>query len=121
MPPPHPAPARHRRTIGMPDYRGKVAVVTGGASGIGYAVASRAAAEGMTVVLADIDAERLDQAAASLRGRGAAVHAIWVDVADRESVRELAARVDAEAGDVWLLVNNAGVYLSAPFVEMPFA
>ena len=105
----------------MPDYRGKVAVVTGGASGIGCAVASRAVTEGMTVVLADIDAERLDQAAASLRGRGATVHAIWVDVADRESVQELAARVHAEVGDVWLLVNNAGVYLSAPFVQMPFA
>jgi NAD(P)-dependent dehydrogenase (short-subunit alcohol dehydrogenase family) len=105
----------------MPDYRGKVAVVTGGASGIGYAVASRAADEGMTVVLADIDAERLEQAAASLRGRGAAVHAFEVDVADPESVRKLAERVHAEAGDVWLLVNNAGVYLSAPFVEMPLA
>jgi NAD(P)-dependent dehydrogenase (short-subunit alcohol dehydrogenase family) len=102
----------------MPDYRGKVAVVTGGASGIGYAVASRAADEGMTVVLADIDTERLEQSAASLRGRGAVVHAFAVDVADPESVRKLAARVHAEVGDVWLLVNNAGVYLSAPFVEM---
>jgi NAD(P)-dependent dehydrogenase (short-subunit alcohol dehydrogenase family) len=105
----------------MPDYRGKVAVVTGGASGIGYAVASRAADEGMTVVLADIDTERLERAAASLRGRGAAAYAFEVDVADPESVRKLAERVHAEAGDVWLLVNNAGVYLSAPFVEMPLA
>jgi NADP-dependent 3-hydroxy acid dehydrogenase YdfG len=103
----------------LPDYRDKVAVVTGAASGIGYAVATRAAAEGMTVVLADIDTERLDQAAASLRGRGASAHAIEVDVADRESVQKLAARVQTEVGDVWLLVNNAGVYLSAPFVEMP--
>jgi NAD(P)-dependent dehydrogenase (short-subunit alcohol dehydrogenase family) len=105
----------------MADYRGKVAVVTGGASGIGYAVASRAADEGMTVVLADIDSERLDQAAASLRNRGAVVRTIGVDVAERESVQNLAARVEAEAGDAWLLVNNAGVYLSAPFVEMPLA
>jgi len=105
----------------MPDYRGKVAVVTGGASGIGYAVAARAADEGMTVVLADVDEPKLDRAAASLRGRGAAVHPIWADVADRESVRALAARVQAEVGDVWLLVNNAGVYLSAPFTEMPLA
>jgi NAD(P)-dependent dehydrogenase (short-subunit alcohol dehydrogenase family) len=105
----------------MPDYRGKVAVVTGGASGIGYAVAARAADEGMTVVLADVDEPKLDRAAASLRGRGAAVQPIWVDVADRESVQKLAARVQAQAGDVWLLVNNAGVYLSAPFVEMPIA
>jgi len=105
----------------MPDYRGKVAVITGGASGIGFAVAARAADEGMTVVLADIDGPKLDRAAASLRGRGTAVHPICVDVSDRESVRKLAARVQAEVGDVWLLVNNAGVYLSAPFVEMPIA
>ena len=105
----------------MPDYRDKVAVVTGAASGIGYAVASRAAAAGMRVVLADIDADRLGQAAASLAGRGASVHAIEVDVADREAVQNLAARVQAEVGDVWLLVNNAGVYLSAPFVDMPLA
>ena len=105
----------------MPDYRDKVAVVTGAASGIGYAVAARAAAEGMTVVLADIDTERLDQAVASLRGRGASAHAIEVDVADPESVQKLAARVQTGVGDVWLLVNNAGVYLSGPFVEMPLA
>jgi NADP-dependent 3-hydroxy acid dehydrogenase YdfG len=105
----------------MPDYRGRVAVVTGAASGIGYAVARRAAAEGMRVILADVDTERLDQAAASLAGRGANVHAIEVDVADRESVQKLATRVQTEVGDVWLLVNNAGVYLSGPFVEMPLA
>jgi NADP-dependent 3-hydroxy acid dehydrogenase YdfG len=105
----------------VPDYRDKVAVVTGAASGIGYAIASRAAAERMTVVLADIDIERLEQAAASLAARGASVHSMEVDVADRVSVQELAAAVRAEVGDVWLLVNNAGVYMSAPFVEMPLA
>jgi NADP-dependent 3-hydroxy acid dehydrogenase YdfG len=105
----------------LPDYRDKVAVVTGAASGIGYAVASRAAAEGMRVVLADIDTEGLDKAAASLAARGASVHALEVDVADRDSVQQLAARVRAEVGDVWLLVNNAGVYMSAPFVAMPLA
>jgi NADP-dependent 3-hydroxy acid dehydrogenase YdfG len=110
-----------RKGQAVPDYRDKVAVVTGAASGIGYAVATRAAAEGMTVVLADIDTERLDQAASSLRSRGARVHAIEVDVADRDSVQKLADRVQAEVGDAWLLVNNAGVYLSAPVVEMPLA
>ena len=105
----------------MPGFRGKIAVVTGAASGIGYAVASRAADEGMTVVLADIDAAKLAGAAAALQTAGADVQAIGVDVADRESVMRLAARVRDEVGDVWLLVNNAGVYLSAPFVEMPLA
>lgn len=105
----------------MPGYRGKVAVVTGAASGIGLAVAARAAAEGMTVVLADIDTGKLHDAAAALRGTGADVHSAWVDVSDRESVTDLARRVREDAGDTWLLVNNAGVYLSAPFTEMPAA
>ena len=105
----------------MPGYQGKVAVVTGAASGIGFAVAARAAAEGMTVVLADIDTGRLRDAAAALRGTGADVHSVWVDVSDRESVTDLARRVREDAGDAWLLVNNAGVYLSAPFTQMPAA
>jgi NAD(P)-dependent dehydrogenase (short-subunit alcohol dehydrogenase family) len=103
----------------VPGYRGKVAVVTGAASGIGFAVAARAAAEGMTVVLADIDTGKLRDAGAALRGTGADVHSIWVDVSDRESVTDLARRVREDAGEVWLLVNNAGVYLSAPFTQMP--
>jgi NADP-dependent 3-hydroxy acid dehydrogenase YdfG len=105
----------------VPGYQGKVAVVTGAASGIGFAVAERAAAEGMTVVLADIDSGRLRDAAAALRGTGADVHSAWVDVSDRESVTDLARRVREDAGDAWLLVNNAGVYLSAPFTQMPAA
>jgi NADP-dependent 3-hydroxy acid dehydrogenase YdfG len=105
----------------VPGYQGKVAVVTGAASGIGFAVAERAAAEGMTVVLADIDSGRLRDAAAALRGTGADVHSVWVDVSDRESVTDLARRVREDAGDAWLLVNNAGVYLSAPFTQMPAA
>jgi NAD(P)-dependent dehydrogenase (short-subunit alcohol dehydrogenase family) len=105
----------------MPGYQGKVAVVTGAASGIGYAVAARAAAEGMTVVLADIDAPRLEGAARSLREGGADARAMVADVSDRDSVTDLARRVAQEAGEVWLLVNNAGVYLSAPFTEMPAA
>lgn len=105
----------------MPGYRGKVAVVTGAASGIGFAVAARAAVEGMTVVLADIDTGKLRDAAAALRGTGADVHSVWADVSDRESVTDLARRVREDAGDAWLLVNNAGVYLSAPFTQMPAA
>jgi NADP-dependent 3-hydroxy acid dehydrogenase YdfG len=105
----------------VPGYLGKVAVVTGAASGIGYAVAARAAAEGMTVVLADIDERKLSDAVAALRGTGADVRSVWVDVSERDSVTDLARRVRDDVGDAWLLVNNAGVYLSAPFAEMPSA
>lgn len=101
----------------MPSYAGKVAVITGGASGIGYAIAQRAGAEGMTVALVDIEASALEDAAASLASRGVAVHAFEVDVSKRDAMIALADRVGAEVGDAWLLVNNAGVFVAAPFLE----
>jgi len=101
----------------MPSYDGKVAVITGGASGIGYAIAQRAGAEGMTVALIDVEAPALRDAAAALASHGVRVHAFEADVADREAMLAVAARVGAEVGDAWLLVNNAGVFVAAPFLE----
>jgi NAD(P)-dependent dehydrogenase (short-subunit alcohol dehydrogenase family) len=101
----------------MGTHNGKVAVVTGGASGIGYAIARRAAAEGMTVVLADVEAGTLERAAEILSGDGATVHAFEVDVSDRAAVMALAERVESEVGPTWLLANNAGVFVAAPFLE----
>ena len=101
----------------MPSYEGKVAVITGGASGIGYAIAQRAGAEGMTVVLVDVEAPALADACAALVAKGIAVHAFVADVSDREAMLELAQRVADEVGEVWLLVNNAGVFVAAPFLE----
>ena len=101
----------------MPSYEGKVAVVTGGASGIGYAIAQRAGAEGMAVVLVDVQAPALADAATVLASKGVAVHAFVADVSDREAMLALAQRVSDEVGEVWLLVNNAGVFVAAPFLE----
>jgi NAD(P)-dependent dehydrogenase (short-subunit alcohol dehydrogenase family) len=94
---------------------GRLAVITGGASGIGYAIAERAGAEGMTVVLVDIDAAALEGARATLESRGVAVHAMQADVSDRDAMMALADRVGDEVGETWLLVNNAGVFLAPPF------
>jgi NAD(P)-dependent dehydrogenase (short-subunit alcohol dehydrogenase family) len=105
----------------MSDYAGKVAVITGGASGIGLAIAQRAASEGMVVVIVDIDEDALAPARAQLEADGAVVHSYAVDVSDRDAVMALAQRVDAEVGDTWLLVNNAGVFLPGSFAEMPAA
>ncbi|MFI6643506.1 SDR family NAD(P)-dependent oxidoreductase [Streptomyces sp. NPDC050504] len=88
---------------------GQVAVVTGAASGIGLAMAERFAAEGLKVVLADVEEAALDKAAARLRGSGATVHARVVDVGERDSVRELADDAYATFGAVHVLCNNAGV------------
>ncbi|HPA37866.1 MAG TPA: SDR family NAD(P)-dependent oxidoreductase, partial [Phenylobacterium sp.] len=85
---------------------GKIAVITGGASGIGLAAAKRFATLGLKVCIADANPDALDKAAAELGGAGLAVR---VDVSDRASVEALADRVEAELGPVAVLMNNAGV------------
>ena len=93
----------------MQDLKGKVAVVTGAASGIGLALAERAAREGMRVVLADIEPGALAAAEEKMRAAGAEVLAVATDVAKRESVEALRDRTIATFGACHLLCNNAGV------------
>ncbi|MFF3418001.1 SDR family NAD(P)-dependent oxidoreductase [Streptomyces sp. NPDC002698] len=88
---------------------GQVAVVTGAASGIGLAMARRFAADGLKVVLADVEEGALEKAAGELREDGADVRARVVDVAERSEVLELAEDVYATFGAVHVLCNNAGV------------
>jgi NAD(P)-dependent dehydrogenase (short-subunit alcohol dehydrogenase family) len=85
----------------------RVAVITGGASGIGLAVAHKLSAAGMRLVIADIDKSQLNSAAYELRERGATVHAVCTDVSNREQVEALKRATDA-LGPVSLLMNNAG-------------
>jgi NAD(P)-dependent dehydrogenase (short-subunit alcohol dehydrogenase family) len=95
------------------DLRGRVAVVTGAASGLGRAMAERFAAEGMRVVLSDIDRAGLDDAARSLTEAGAEVHAVAADVSAADDVEHLADESFTRFGAVHLLCNNAGVVKSA--------
>jgi NAD(P)-dependent dehydrogenase (short-subunit alcohol dehydrogenase family) len=91
--------------------RGNVAVITGGASGIGLAAAKRLAAMGMKIVLADIGGARLDEAGravAAIAGNDT-VLAIATDVAKAEDLDRLAEKTFAAFGDVSLLMNNAGI------------
>ena len=103
----------------MRDLQGKVGVVTGGASGIGKAVAAKAAAEGMKVVIADIEEGALKEAERELSGGGAEVLAVVCDVAEADSVRGLRDRALDRFGAVHLVHNNAGVGLGGPIWEVP--
>jgi NAD(P)-dependent dehydrogenase (short-subunit alcohol dehydrogenase family) len=93
----------------MQELSGKVAVVTGAASGIGRALAGAFAAEGMRLMLADIDATRLDDAAEVLRSTGADVATRVTDVAVGDEIEALAQETLATFGSVQLLCNNAGI------------
>lgn len=93
----------------MKNLDGKVAVVTGGASGIGRAVATRFAEAGMRVVLADIQEDALIEPRPELAAAGHQVIGVRTDVSVGESVEALAATVMAEFGAVHVLHNNAGV------------
>src|SRR5262245_42780676 len=105
----------------MQELRGKCAVVTGAASGIGRAMADAFANEGMCVVLADIESGALEEAAAALRGRGARVLAVPTDVSQAEQVQALADRAVAAFGRVDVVCNNAGVALSGSTWEHTLA
>lgn len=93
----------------MTIFTGKVAVITGAASGIGRALAERFASEGARLVLADIEDPPLQQAAGELRANGADVLAVQTDVSKLESVQALALWAIDTFGPVHILINNAGV------------
>jgi len=95
---------------------GRVAVVTGAASGIGRAMAERFVAEGMRVVLADVEKPRLDEAAHAVGGD---VVAVPTDVSRPDAVDALAARTLDHFGGVHLVCNNAGVFVGGSAWETP--
>ena len=96
----------------MQEFNDRVAVITGAASGIGAALARHSVAEGMRVVLADIEPGPLQSLAAELADAGASVTAVTTDVAQASEVEALADAAFDQFGQVDLLFNNAGVLIS---------
>ena len=93
----------------MKDFAGKVAVVTGAASGMGLAFATRFADEGMNVVLADIESEPLAMAEAGIKAKGGKALAVKTNVLHQEDLDRLADAAFSTFGNVHILCNNAGV------------
>ena len=102
----------------MRDLNGKVAVITGGASGIGLAMAERFAGEGMKLVIGDIQPDAIDRAVAQLQRHGVEVVGVRADVSRYEEVEALARAALDAFGKVHLVVNNAGVSITGPTWRM---
>lgn len=97
---------------------GSVALVTGGARGIGRGICERLAQAGATVVVADIDGAAAERAAHEIREEGGAAEARQLDVADEGEVHEIVAACEEDHGGLDVLVNNAGIFPFAPMLEM---
>lgn len=102
------------------DLKGKVAVVTGGAKGIGLGIAGRLAEAGAVVLITDIDSDGAQKAAEELTAKGGGqVRALAADVSDEQDVKRIIDTCKDELGGLDILVNNAGIYPSEPIAAMP--
>lgn len=93
----------------MKEFQGKTAFITGGASGIGFAMAKAFGTAGMNIMLADIEKDALEKAVEDLRQRQVKVEGVHCDVAERKSVEDAAAATVEAFGKVHIVCNNAGV------------
>jgi 3-oxoacyl-[acyl-carrier protein] reductase len=91
------------------DLNGRVALVTGGANGIGRAIVERLAANGAAVAILDLEAESAQQTAAELTAEGRRVIARAADVSDGQRIAAVAAEIRRELGPIDILINNAGI------------
>ena len=101
----------------MQGLSGKIAIVTGGGGAIGLAIGLRLAEEGCAVGVFDIDAQAADGAAREIASNGGTAHAYAVDITDHDAVRKAVAELEAAAGVVHVLINNAGWDRFAPFLN----
>ncbi len=105
----------------MQDFKDKVVVVTGAASGIGRGIVAAFAREGARTVAADVDGDGLDETAKLVRDAGGDISTEIVDVRDGAQVEALAARVDEHLGGTDVLCNNAGVFRGGLVWQSPVA
>src|SRR6201981_2888417 len=105
----------------MPRFDGKVAIITGAASGIGKEIASRFAAEGGIPVIADLNLDAADATAREIQAKGQDAFAVGMDVTEEAAVEKGVADTFAKYGRIDLLVSNAGIQIVKPVVDFSFA
>jgi NAD(P)-dependent dehydrogenase (short-subunit alcohol dehydrogenase family) len=101
----------------MEDFKGRAAVITGGAGGIGFATAREFARRGARIMLSDIDQAALDEAVANLRTDGVDAHGVLCDVRKLDDVEQLADEAFRVFGDVHVVFNNAGIAYAGPIAQ----
>ncbi len=97
---------------------GRVAIVTGGASGIGRAIAESFAREGAAIAIVDLDVARAESVASGIRAAGGSAIALGGDVSSARVAAEAVTQTAAQFGNLHIMVNNAGIILQAPVLEM---
>ena len=105
----------------MFNLEGKIALVTGGSYGIGFAIANALADAGATIVFNDINQDLVDKGLASYKEAGISAHGYVCDVTDENAVKALAQKICEEDGVIGILVNNAGIIKRIPMIEMSAA
>jgi short-subunit dehydrogenase len=103
----------------MKQLDGKRVLITGGARGIGLALAKRLAAEGCEIVLTDLDQAHLSEAAAGIHTTGRPVATYVMDVTDGNSISDLRGRLNGELGPIDMLINSAGIVFGGAFLDVP--
>jgi len=105
----------------MSRFTGRVAIVTGAASGIGKEIALRLAAEGGIPVIADLNLDAASKTAAEIKAKGGDAFAVAMNVTDEAEVEKGVADTMAKYGRIDILVSNAGIQIVKPLVDFPFA
>ena len=105
----------------MARFDGRVAIVTGAASGIGKEIALRFAAEGGIPVIADLNLDAAEATAREIKGNGSDAFAVAMNVVDEAAVEKGVADTMAKYGRIDVLVSNAGIQIVKPIVDFPFA
>ena len=105
----------------MSRFKGRVAIVTGAASGIGKEIALRIAAEGGIPVIADLNLDAASATAKEIAAKGGDAFAVAMNVVDEAQVEKGVADTVAKYGKVDILVSNAGIQIVKPLVDFPFA
>ena len=111
---------KNKKNSVLLDLKGKNAIVTGGAQGIGYGIAHRLAEAGTRVLIADMNKEACDKAVAELKEMGHESGSYILDVSNEDQVRDMVNYVIDNWGSVDILVNNAGIYPQIPLSTMTF-